>query len=238
MRNYIILNGKSSTELKGLLIQNLPPISKPKIRTATEEIDGRDGDIITELGYSAYDKEFEIGLYDNFDMDEIIPYFNSKGKVIFSNEIDKYYNYQILDQIDYERLIRFKTAKVKMHVQPFKYSSVEGIVTFAGSSLSNNEITIKNNGNYISKPVVTITGTGTINLNINGYQVLVIDLSEENEVVIDTANMEAYNPTTQDLMNRKITGDYNNLYLNVGKNTISWSGTITKIEIDNYSRWL
>lgn len=236
MRNYIILNGKSSTELKGLLIQNLPPISKPRIRTTTEEIDGRDGDIITKLGYAAYDKEFDIGLYDNFNMDDIMPYFNTEGHVVFSNEVDKYYKYQILEQIDYARLVRFKTAKVKMHVQPFKYSSVEGVRTF--NITNETEISIKNNGNYFSKPVITITGTGTINLNINGYQVLVIDLSEENEVVIDTANMEAYNPTTKDLMNRQITGDYNDLNLKVGTNTISWSGTITKIEIENYSRWL
>ena len=236
MRNYIILNGKSSSELKGLLIQNLPPISKPRIRTTIEEIDGRDGDIITKLGYSAYDKEFDIGLYDDFDMNDIIPYFNTEGKVIFSNEEDKYYKYQILEQIDYERLIRFKTAKVKMHVQPFKYSSVEGVRTF--NITNETQISIKNNGNYFSKPIITLTGSGTINLNINGYQVLVIDLSESNEVVIDTANMEAYDPTTKDLMNRQITGDYNDLNLKVGTNTISWSGTLTKIEIENYSRWL
>lgn len=236
MRNYIILNGKSSSELKGLLIQNLPPISKPRIRTTIEEIDGRDGDIITKLGYSAYDKEFDIGLYDDFDMNDIIPYFNTEGKVIFSNEEDKYYKYQILEQIDYERLIRFKTARIKMHVQPFKYSSVEGVRTFTIDEET--EISIKNNGNYFAKPIITITGSGTINLNINGYQVLVIDLSEESEVVIDTANMEAYNPTSGDLMNRQITGDYNDLNLQVGTNTISWSGTITEISIENYSRWL
>ena len=236
MRNYIILNGKSSSELKGLLIQNLPPISKPRIRTTIEEIDGRDGDIITKLGYSAYDKEFDIGLYDDFDMNDIIPYFNTEGKVIFSNEEDKYYKYQILEQIDYERLIRFKTARIKMHVQPFKYSSVEGVRTF--NITNEEEITIKNNGNYFSKPIITLTGEGTINLDINGYQVLVIDFGEATEITIDTANMEAYDPTTNDLMNRQITGDYNDLNLKVGTNTISWSGTITKIEIENYSRWL
>ena len=213
MRNYIILNGKSSSELKGLLIQNLPPISKPRIRTTIEEIDGRDGDIITKLGYSAYDKEFDIGLYDDFDMNDIIPYFNTEGKVIFSNEEDKYYKYQILEQIDYERLIRFKTARIKMHVQPFKYSSVEGVRTF--NITNEEEITIKNNGNYFSKPIITLTGEGTINLDINGYQVLVIDFGEATEITIDTANMEAYDPTTNDLMNRQITGDYNDLNLKV-----------------------
>ena len=125
MRNYIILNGISSNTISGLLISTLPSISKPKIRTQTEEIDGRDGDIVTKLGYSAYDKEIEIGLYGNFDINEVIEYFNSEGTVVFSNENDKYYNYQILEQIDFEKLIRFKTAKVKMHVQPFKYPTEE-----------------------------------------------------------------------------------------------------------------
>ena len=43
--NYVILNGVKSTTIKGLLIQSLPPISKPLMRTSIEEIDGRDGDI-------------------------------------------------------------------------------------------------------------------------------------------------------------------------------------------------
>lgn len=236
MRNYIELNGQSSAEINGLLIQELPPISKPKMRTQVEEIDGRAGDIITQLGFKAYDKTIKIGLYGNFDLDDVISYFNSSGTVIFSNEPDKYYNYQILEQIDYERLIRFRTAKVKMHVQPFKYSSVEGTKTF--TSFTNNQITIKNNGNYFSKPIITITGSGTINLSLNGNQVLVIDMSNASKIVIDTANMEAYNPTNQALLNRDVTGDYNNLYLNVGSNTISWTGTITEIDIENYSRWL
>ena len=116
MRNYIILNGNNSNEIAGLLIQTLPPISQPKIRTNIEEIDGRDGDIITKLGYSAYNKEISIGLYGNYNVDDIIKYFtdNQSGKVTFSNEEDKYYNYEILEQIDFERLIRYKTATVAL----------------------------------------------------------------------------------------------------------------------------
>lgn len=127
--NYIILNNKNSTEIKGLLISTLPPISKPSKRYNQEEIDGRDGDLITELGYKAYDKEFQIGLTYNYDVDEVISYFDSKGTVTFSNEPDKYYNYEIIEQIDFEKLIRFKTATIKMHVQPFKYSATDESVS-------------------------------------------------------------------------------------------------------------
>lgn len=125
MINYIELNGEKSTSVKGLIIQSLPPISKPKMRTSIETINGRDGDIVTKLGYSAYDKEVSIGLHGDFDIDDAIAFFDSEGEVVFGNEPDKYYRYQILDQIDFERLVRFRTAKVKMHVQPFKYDAVD-----------------------------------------------------------------------------------------------------------------
>ena len=121
MREYIILNNTNSNTIPGLLISSLPSISKPLIRTSIEEIDGKDGDIVTKLGYAAYDKSFDIGLYGNYDINQIIAYFNSEGTVIFSNEPNKYYKYQILEQIDFEKLIRYKTATVTMHVQPFKY---------------------------------------------------------------------------------------------------------------------
>jgi predicted phage tail component-like protein len=125
MINYIELNGEKSNNVNGLIIQSLPPITKPKMRTSIETIDGRDGDIVTRLGYAAYDKEVSIGLHGDFDIDDAIAFFDSEGEVVFSNEPDKYYRYKILDQIDFKRLIRFRTAKVKMHVQPFKYDAVD-----------------------------------------------------------------------------------------------------------------
>lgn len=235
MRDYIILNGTSSQTIAGLLIQNLPPISKPKQRVEIEEIDGRDGDIITYLGYGAYDKEFEIGLYGSFDIDEIISYFNSEGTVIFSNEPDKYYNYQIIEQIDFDKLIRYRTATVKMHMQPFKYSAEDNQKVFSDTGGATS-ISIRNVGNIYSRPIITITGSGSIDLYLNGVQLFSINMGNYTSITIDTNNMNAYNGST--LLNRNVTGSYDNFKLNVGSNTISWSGTITQIEIDNYSRWI
>lgn len=134
--NYITINGIRSDTVRGLLIQSLPPITKPKMRTSIEEIDGRDGDVITKLGYSAYDKEVSIGLYGDFDIDDCIKFFDSEGNVVFSNEPDKYYRFTIIDQIDFERLIRFRTATVKFHVQPFKLSDVDKSITWSSNLIA------------------------------------------------------------------------------------------------------
>lgn len=234
--NYIIINGKKSTLLNGLIISTLPPITKPKIRYNTEQIDGVDGDIINKLGYSAYDKTFEIGLSYNYNVDDIIEYFNSEGTIVFSNEPDKYYKFTTLNQIDFEKLIRFKKAKITIHVQPFKYSNIESTKTFNFTNPSQS-ITVRNNGNIYSKPIITLYGSGTINLSLNGIQVFTITTLNE-EMVLDTQTQNAYDPDTKDYLNRYTIGDFKNLYLNAGANTLSWTGNITKIEIDYCSRWI
>ena len=234
MNNYIIINGVSSKTVNGLLIQSLPPISKPMIRTSIEEIDGRDGDIITKLGFSAYDKELSIGLHGDYNIDDIISFFNSEGTIVFSNEPDKYYNFTIIDQIDFEKLVRFRTATVIIHVQPFKYSIVEGTKTFDLSTA--NEITVRNNGNYAARPIMTITGEGNISVTLNNNQIFQIALGDLGSITIDTNQMEAYNDSG--LQNRLVAGDYDNFILNVGANTILFTGDVTQVLITNMSRWI
>lgn len=233
--DYIIINGKKSTLINGLIITSLPPITKPKIRYTAEEIDGVDGDVINKLGYSAYDKTFEIGLSYNYNVDDVIEYFNTEGKITFSNEPDKYYNFTALNQIDFDKLIRFKKAKITIHVQPFKYSTIESTKNYDFSS-DNQSLIVRNNGNIYSKPIITLFGNGTIELSLNGKQVFTIVLN--GSMVLDTQSQNAYDPSTLDFLNRYVTGDFKNLYLSVGKNTISWTGNVTQVKIDYASRWI
>lgn len=236
-RPFIVLNGKHSRSILGLLISELPPITKPKMRTQSETVYGRDGDIVTPLGYSAYNKALKIGLTYDYNIDEVIDYFNSEGKVIFSNEPDKYYKYAIYDQIDFDKLIRFKTAEVNFHVQPFKFSVSEMVKTYTFSNVTTGSLVIRNNGNIYSRPRITVYGTGTVNLTLNGSQALTIDVSNNGLVIIDLTEMNAYS-SSGTLLNRNVTGDYDKIQLKVGNNTIGFTGSVTKIEIENYSRWL
>ena len=234
-RNYIILNGKNSIVIPGLMINELPPITKPKIRAEIEEIDGKDGDIVTKLGYSAYDKEITIGLFSDYDIDSIIKYFDSEGTVTFSNEPKKYYKYQIIDQIDFEKLIKFRTATIKFHIQPFKYSVEDNIKEFLIDE-DTSKVEIRNVGNIYSRPILTIRGSGDINIYLNDEQMFAIALGDLGKITIDTNNMEAYLGDV--LLNRIVIGNYDKFKLNIGKNIITWSGNIESIEIENFSRWI
>lgn len=233
--NYLVLNGKNSRYIQGLLISELPPVSKPQMRTQVDTIDGRDGDVVTDLGFQAYDREVSIGLHGGFDIDDVSEYFNSEGIAIFSNEPTLFYKYKITRQIDYERLIRFRKAKVVFHVQPFKFSTIETPLSY---EIGENQTSIKvfNSGNYKSNPKLTVYGTGSIVFALNGTNILTINLGDEGNITIDTAELEAYKGTV--LKNRLVSGDYDKFALLKGENTISWTGTVTKIEIDQYSRWI
>lgn len=233
-RNYVIINGTNSLTLQGLAINILPPISKPLMRTIREEIDGRNGDINTKLGYQAYDKQLEIGLFGTFDINAIIKFFDSEGTIVFSDESDKYYNFQILDKIDFARLVKFRTAVVNIHCQPFKYP-----LTNTPVSLSSGNNTITNQGNVYSKPLMTLSGTGTLSVSLNGSQMFSIDMTGLTSIAIDTELMEAYDPNNGNLLNRRVTGDYSKFQLDVGANTITLSATtIGTCTIENITRWL
>lgn len=356
--NYIILNGRKSNEINGLMIQELPAVSKPLKRTEISTYDGRDGDVITELGYSAYDKELSIGLFGNFNIDQVIRYFDSEGTVIFSNEPDKYYRYKIVEQIDFERLVRFRTATITFHVQPFKYSAVEegkrrvitnqlfdalsyaemknGITVASNGNMftlngtasadtefyiplkrfvahagqwiikcissgtnsqyvamsivkenandalggtllnvtANKTVSIKtaqaesiacstlyiyipsgttlasqftmaveswfaeiiNMGNTFSKPVLKLTGDGLVKLNVNDGTAFNVDMSTYHTVVLDTDAMDAYYESM--LLNRCVSGDYDDLRLRLGNNILAWDGDVSQIEISDFSRWI
>lgn len=239
--NYCILNGKKSTLVKGLLIQSLSPITKPKIRTRIEEIDGRDGDIVTKLGYSAYDKEMSIGLFGDYDISEVMQYFDSEGEVIFSNELDKKYRYQIIDQIDYERLGIFRTARVRFHVQPFKYPSVVDSLEIIDSANREKSVKLTNYGNVYSKPIICIYHCpNNFVLSLNG-KTITISYGNNKDIVIDVENMNAYYLSDGTYANKYVSGDYLDFILKpngLEGNTLTWTGTCTKMVISNMTRWI
>lgn len=234
--NTINWKGVSSSKIAGLLIQELPPITKPPMRFSETMVDGRDGSIIEELGYAPYDKSVKIALYGSYDVDAVIAYFTGSGNLILSNEPDKVYTAQIVSQIDFNRLVRYRTAVVKFRVQPYKLSATETEYTFETSER------VKNNGNTVSKPKITIFGSyvnGTIEFKRNGTTVFTYEFPTDSEgvLILDCEKEEAVNEHGV-LRNRYMVGEYPTL--TKGTNRISVTARTGKINVTirNQSRWI
>lgn len=232
--NYIIWNNKDSRDVKGLLISELPPITKPNMRVKETVIDGVDGSLIEELGYESYDKTVAIGLKIGADLDKVMEFFTGNGEVVFSNEPDKYYIARIIKGIDYARMLRFRVATVTFRVQPFKYNRVE-VPRQATSDRAS--MIVENIGNHTAKPIITIKGTGTVELTVNNNKICTYTFpSGENIVTLDSEKQDAYWNNISNLRNRTMYGDFP--VFAKGNNTIAWSGDVESVEIRKYSRWL
>jgi len=233
-RPWVLINEKPSYGVDGLIVTSLPPITKPKMRYSSEEIDGRDGDIVTTLGYQAYDKTLSIGLHGGFDIDKVVEFFATSGTITFSSEPDKVYRFQQLESIDFERLVRYRTADVKLHVQPYKTGKLQRPKVFTNADA---QAVIVNAGNVVAAPKLTIKASGNVGLYLDGSQILSVTNSGDYTLIVDVANLEAATPEGV-LMNRRITGDYARLMLSPGKHSIKWSGTVHSLTIEDYSRWI
>lgn len=227
--------GASSTGITGLIISTLPAITKPPIRATTVEIPGRDGSLVDEDGYGSYTKTVRIGLTPAADIDEVIKFFTGSGNLIMSNEPTRVYRAAIYDQIDYEALLRFKTADIEFLVQPFKYLAGETATTQAVTGGSPSEMDVFNYGLEDSRPLITIEGSGQVILTVGGNLVCELDIDDD-EITIDSEAQDAYNDNG--LLNNKMTGAFP--ILAPGENTIAWSGTgsVTSVSVLPRSRWL
>ena len=171
---HVIINGTSSETLQGLQVLSLPPITKPRMRTSVATIDGRPGDIVTKLGYEAYDRKIRVLLHHTYDLEAIESFFNSSGTIIFSNEPNRVYKFETIAAFGFERAVKFKTADITFHVQPYKTKSPAESQTISGSSA-----TVTNTGNTTSAPKLRINGSGTVTINIDGSVLTVHALNSE-----------------------------------------------------------
>lgn len=232
MNSYVIFKGVNSNLIDGLVISELPPITKARLRVLETAIDGVDGSIIEELGYEAYDKELKIGLKPNANIDEVIEYFNGEGDIVFSNEDDKFYKVKVIEQIDYQKLLRFKTASIIFRTQPFKYLYGETYQKFENPT---GTLVAINEGTVNSKPLIKIVGSGTIEFKLEGITIFSYTFpTGETEVIIDSEKQDAYLGNV--LKNRNMIGDFP--IFKKGKNSITLSGAVTELTVTANSRWL
>ena len=145
--NSIEFKGVSSTTIDGLLICEMPPISKPPMRVRETMVDGRHGSICEDLGYSSYDKSVSIGLHGAFDIDKVIKFFSGEGDIVFGNEPNKVYHGKVIGRIDYNRLLRFRKANVTFRVQPFKHKYREAYVAAPTAMVSGTSLVLTDNAN-------------------------------------------------------------------------------------------
>ncbi|WMI81950.1 distal tail protein Dit [Anaerotignum sp. MB30-C6] len=233
MEPYFIFKGKNSRDF-GILISEMPDIVKPQRREQEVTIPGRSGVLtIDENAYESYTLSIACGKRGTERLGEIVAWLDGSGDLTLSTEPDKVYRARISNAISISDVIYlYNSFLVQFKVFPFKYS-LNAVRSHADNLVLTVPTSIKNKGSVYSEPTITIHGAGNITLIINGTNYGLLGVAEY--ITINSEMMEVYKGKVN--CNNKFSAlDFPRL--EVGMNTISWTGNVTKIEVEPKWRWL
>jgi predicted phage tail component-like protein len=220
MGAYFIFKNEDSRGYS-IVVNTLTPIQSAKEDGEFLKVPGRDGFLFQEYGsLSPTEKELEITLKDVSQLGSIKAWLRGSGNLILSSEPDVFYKARLSGQIDFKKLLYLRTAKIKFVCQSYGY--LESGLTMQTMTLPG---TLINPGTAASRPIITIYGTGTITLTVNSKNVILSNVSEY--VTLNSELEEAY----KDLLgkNNDMQGEFP--FFIPETNSISWTGTVTKLEI-------
>ena len=228
-RNYVVINDIPSTKFPYLLIEELPVMQLPEKKVEVIEVEGRSGTLtITDDSYKNIEKTMTCKLKGNENVDIISLWLYDCKKITFSNRPDRYYKARLKSRIDFERSLKNnRSFSATFDCQPFGYLIDNDIIT-----VSNNNFSFMGKGTYWSEPIIKVYGSGTVNLTINNTQMTLKDIN--GYIIVDTEKKRTHKDLT--ILNNKKVGDFPTLSYEI--NTVSWSGSVTKIEITPNWRYL
>ena len=205
-----------------IIFSDFPPIPTGKKRTQFLTVPGRDG-VLTVEDDSLEPFQIQVEGHAECTRDQLINYFSGKGRLIFDEMPDRYYNITIVDGITItyplgnKSLLKFL---VTFEFEPYAMS-VNNPLVVAGTTL-----TINNIYGIKALPYMRITGNGTIIIRKNGVQILEIK-NVSDYVEIDSSLDAIFKGNTS--FERNSVGKVP--VLDIGTNIIVISGNVTKFEI-------
>jgi predicted phage tail component-like protein len=229
-------NGKDSYIDFGILIAKRPTIPSPKRRVSYIDIPGRHSRLRYDEGtYEDINIAVECTVKDRenllYKLDNIKAWLFGIGEsdLIFSFQPDKKYIAQVVNSIDFEQVFKYTSRfPILFNCRPFKYAALNNMLTITESGTY-----ITNPGSIESEPVITVYGTGDINLIANDSEIELSDVA--NKIIINCEIEDCYDDELNNL-NSKMSGEFPTLI--PGQNLIEWTGDVEKIEILPNWRWL
>lgn len=232
MQDYFLWNGVDCRTY-GIHVTEQPPITIPLERSTQTNVPGRPGSLTQLEGEDVYDDLLLTAICfisDPAQIPAIAAWLKGSGTVTFANRTGGYYKARIANQIPFEKVLRGNphcAFSVNFRCFPFWYQEDAASITVNTSGTI-----VTNPGSVYAEPILTVYGSGDITLMVGSTIVELEDIS--GSILLDCALKEAYLGNA--LMNDHMTGEFP--VLKPGANAVSWSGTVTKVEIKPNWRFL
>lgn len=216
---------------KGVIVEEIPPITKPKKRFTQYTIPGRNGVLnIDEGTYEPFALSLKCHFReDNADIDELKSLFDGYGKLSLDGE--RYYYGIINNNIPFEEVQHFRKFVLPFMLNPIA-KSIEVFTETIDTTNPTNYIEV--GGNTITYPTITIQATGDVIIRINEIT-FTLD-NTDGEYVLDCENKEIIKNNQS--MSSIMSGDFP--ILNPGENEIfiSGEGSVSSMTINYQESYL
>lgn len=229
MEKKLIFNNICSEEL-GIIVVEGPPEVLAQEEYEEIIIEGRNGTLIENKGtFPNIEKSF---ILTTIDLDQDIDLMIEKIKMWLFNIKDNKLlyaipnRYNIVKKVVIEEDIKttfeeYGDFKIKFLCEPFYYDLLEKNITITEKGTK-----FYNKGDFNSNPKIVIYGTGDLQLTINDTTVQINNVDER--VLLDS---KLFLCLDKDNNNKSIDMIGNFPTLDIGENTITWVGNITKLDI-------
>lgn len=222
-----VFNGISSDDMSVIAEEEHVFITKASQRYEQIDIEGKNGAIFEENGYSVVNKTIKIQIMDSSKIDKIMQWLNGVGTLIYKNRktIARFYN-----EIEPVRDSIISVADVMFIRNPFWNKACDKFVKV-------NDDCIYNYGTIYSEPILKLEKKeeAFVDFSVNGIRYK-YTFNDEEYVLIDseeqTVEYEGLN------RNRQIEMGYQYPLLNVGKNIIKINSGDADISFIKKDRWL
>lgn len=218
-----IFNDISSDEL-GLIIKEMPPITKAAKNIETIKVNGRNGNLHIDNGtYDSVDITIECIVKDLTKIDMIKSVLEGTGSLKLSTVPNRTFTATIKNQIDFSKYLTvLREFPLILELEPFSYSDSKEL-NYSESA------TFIIDGNVKTNPIISVTGIGVLTINNISIEVL------ETDITIDCDLMNCTNNGI-DKNNMVILDDFP--HLNPGENNLTLGTGITNVKIEYAERWL
>lgn len=221
----VYFKDKSTHDFK-LVTKEIGRRKKAKEQVERFPVPYRNGDLIIHSNrYESYNRQMEFTSLEPLEIASILEWLDGYGKLKTDMDEGGFFLASVIDEVEqFSNGPMLNDLKVDFSVDPFFYlDSGDYMIPITAPT------TLLNLGTIESEPLITIYGSGDVRLNVNSQFVSLQGI--EQSLTMDTRNKVCYRDTLN--MGKKMTGEY--IRMDKGKNSISWTGNVTKIEI--LPRW-
>ncbi len=208
MRSWFIWNGINSIN-RGIILETSPEIVRAQERVTQITVPGRSGDLILLEGedvYEPYALNLSFTVRGARNAAEAWHWLKGSGTLTLSCTPDLVQDARLINAVNLVRVSRnldMWSGDLSFWCQPLKRLSTEKLETVTTGD------TLVNQGDVTARPVIELTGTGTLIAGIDGVYMAVNDVtSAQGGAVIDCDAEEIRALLTGELITKQASGDF------------------------------